>query len=313
MSSGAVGDVARAHAARLHFLRGMTKSEIADRLGVSRFKVARMLEQAREEGIVRVEIREPVAVVDELGAALEARFGLALAVVARGEGAETAARAAARWLPELLGPDDVLGVSWGATLQAVLEVLGPVDGPPRPVVQICGAVAGVEPGAGSSELAWRFAERLGGRLYPLPAPAVTSRPGAREDLLANAAVGPTVAMFDRVTVALVGVGAWTGDGRSSLLDSGVLAARALAAVRRRGAVGDLIVHVFDAEGRLLDTDLADRAVALPIDALRRVPRVVAVAGGEGKAGAIAGAVRTGLVHVLVTDEANAERILEDEA
>src|SRR6266540_1140837 len=104
MSAIAVGDVAKAHAARLHFLRGMTKSEIADRLGVSRFKVARMLEQAREEGIVRVEVLEPVSVADELGAALEERFGLALAVVVRGDDPDAPARAAARWLPELLGP-----------------------------------------------------------------------------------------------------------------------------------------------------------------------------------------------------------------
>ena len=159
MSSALSGNAAKAHAARLHFLRGLSKSEIADRLGVSRFKVARMLEQARAEGIVRVEIREPVAVDDGLGAALEAQFGLALAVVVRGDDPAALPAAAADWLPDLLGPRDVLGVAWGTTLQGVLEALPPVAGPPRAVVQICGAVVGVEPGAGPSELVWRFAER----------------------------------------------------------------------------------------------------------------------------------------------------------
>jgi DNA-binding transcriptional regulator LsrR (DeoR family) len=310
MSTTMIGEAAKAHAARLHFLRGLTKSEIAERLGVSRFKVARMLEQARAEGIVRVEIREPIAVADDLGAALEAEFGLSLAVAVRGDDPAAVPMAAADWLPELLGPQDVLGVAWGTTLQAVLEALPPVPGPSRPVVQICGAVAGVEPGAGPYELVWRFAERLGGRPYPLPAPAVTSRPQARRDLLANAAVGPTVAMFDRVSLALVGIGALGGDGRSSLLTSGALSAAALADLRRRGAVGDLVVHVFDADGRTLESDLADRAIALPLEALRRVPRVMAVAGGPGKAEAIAGALRTGLIDVLVTDEANAALALE---
>ena len=244
MSIALSGDAAKAHAARLHFLRGLTKSEIADRLGVSRFKVARMLEQARAEGIVRVEIREPVAVDDGLGAALEAQFGLALAVVVRGDDPAAAPAAAADWLPDLLGPRDVLGVAWGTTLQAVLEALPPVPGPPRAVVQICGAVVGVEPGAGPSELVWRFAERLGGRPFPLPAPAVTSRPGRPRGPAGQRGGGA-----DRGDVRPGRASPWSasapcaGDGRSSLLTSGALSAAELADLRRRGAVGDLVVHV----------------------------------------------------------------------
>jgi DNA-binding transcriptional regulator LsrR (DeoR family) len=303
------GGAAKAHAARLHYLRGLTKSEIADRLGVSRFKVARLLEQAREEGIVRVEIAEPVALDDELGDALERRFGLDLAVVARGDDPEGPPRAAAAWLPELLGPDGVLGVAWGATLERVADALPPGGGPPRAVVQMCGAVAGVNPGAGPAELAWRFAERLGGRPFPLPAPALTSRRQAREDLLTNPAVGPTVAMWERITLAVLGVGSLEEPGRSSLVASGAIPPRTVAALRRRGAVGDLLVHVFDAEGRMVGAELAARAVAVPVERLAAVPRVLAVAGGAGKARAIAGALRTGLLDALVTDEAGARAAL----
>lgn len=272
-----MSDPALAHVARLYYVRGLTKLQIAHRLGVSRFKVARLLEQARSEGVVRVEIDEPVAVDDELSQRLEREFALQTAVVVGGEG--EVARAAASLLPALLRPGDVLGVGWGRTLSAVAEELPSTDAA-VPVVQICGAIAGLSQGTGPSEVALRFAEKLGGVLYPLPAPAHTSR-AARRALVDNPAVRPTVEMFERVTLALVGVG-----------------------VRPRGR-GHVLVHVFDAGGRLHE-DL--EAIALSIDQLARV-RLAAAAGGEAKRRAVLGALRTGFLDVLVTDRACAEHAL----
>ena len=294
------------HVSHLYFKRRLTKQEIAARLGISRFKVARLIDQALEEGLVRIEIEEPVPLAAELGRRLELELGLELALVVRPahglDPVEAVARVAASWLPGLIRPDDVLGVAWGSTIQRVVRSLP--EAPSVPVVQICGAVAGVESGEGPLELAWQFAERLGGRFYPLPVPALVASSAARDEMLANDAVAPTVAMFDRVTFALVGIGSLEGDGRSALLSTGSL--------RREdvpiGAVGDLLVHVFDAEGRLLDGPLAGRVIQLSAEQLGRA-RVLAVAGGPGKERAIRGALRTGLVDVLVTDEANAEGAL----
>lgn len=268
---------ALAHVARLYYLRGLTKLEIAERLGVSRFKVARILEQARSEGVVRIEIAEPLAVDDALSQTLEQRFGLGTAVVVESE--EEIAYAGASLLPALLSVDDVLGVAWGETLSKVAEELQPTD-IEVPVVQVCGAIAGLSRGTSPSEVAMRFAEKLGGTLYPLPAPAHTTQ-AARRALVDNPVVRPTVEMFDRVTLALVGIGA-----------------------RPRGK-GHVLVHVFDAEGRL-EADLD--AIALSADQLTRV-RLVAVAGGDTKHRAVLGALRAGFLDALVTDRACAEHAL----
>lgn len=268
---------ALAHVARLYYVRGLTKLQIADRLGISRFKVARLLDQAQEEGVVRIEIAEPVPVDDALSQRLEERFALQAAVVVEAE--EDVARAAASLLPTLLAPGDVLGVGWGETLSRIAEQLPPADAGVS-VVQVCGAIAGLSRGTGPSEVALRFAERLGGPLYPLPAPAHTSR-AARRALVDNPAVRPTVEMFERVTLALVGVG-----------------------VRPRGK-GHMLVHVFDGDGGF-EQDLD--AIALSIDQLARV-RLLAAAGGAVKRRAVLGALRTGFVDVLVTDRDCAEHAL----
>jgi DNA-binding transcriptional regulator LsrR (DeoR family) len=252
-----------AEVARLYYVRELTQKQIAQRLGVSRFKVLRLLEQARAEGVVRFEIDEAVPVLDDLSQQLEARYGLTAVVVQ-----SDVARAAAALLPRLLHDDDVLGVAWGETLAAIAEQLPELDGE-VPVVQICGAIEGLVPGTGPTELAARFAARTGGRFHPLAAPAVAN------ELALRRAVRPTTAIFDEVSLALVGIG------------------------RHPEAAGHMLVHVFDDDGRIVS---AERSIALSVAQLRRT-RVMAVAGGRPKQRAVLGALRTKLVDVIVTDAA----------
>src|SRR3990170_1051557 len=99
------------HVSHLYFKRRLTKQDIAALLGISRFKVARLIDQALEEGLVRIEVHEPVPLAEELGRELERALGLELALVVRPAGTEPVeaiARVAASWLPELIRPEDVL-------------------------------------------------------------------------------------------------------------------------------------------------------------------------------------------------------------
>jgi DNA-binding transcriptional regulator LsrR (DeoR family) len=258
-----------AEVARLYYVRDLTQQQIAERLGVSRFKVLRLLEQARAEGVVRFEIDESVPVHDDLSQQLEERYGITALVVEN-----EVARAAAELLPRLLRPEDVLGVAWGRTLAAIAVELNPLPGR-LPVVQVCGAIDGLVPGAGPTELAARFAAKTGGRFHPLEAPAVADERALRRS------VGPTTAIFDDVSIVLLGIGV------------------------RTDAAGHLLVHVFDDEGRIVS---AERAIALSVAQLERA-RVVAAAGGRRKQRAVLGALRTGLIDVLVTDVVCARHVL----
>lgn len=264
----------KAHVSRLYFLRGLTQREIGDRLGVSRFKVARLLEEARAEGIVRIEIADEVPQLDELAAGLERRFGLVHASVT--PRTDDVPRAGAALLPQLLRERDVVGVAWGETLRALVDVL-PRLGGGQPVVQICGAIPELVSGTGPSEVALDLADRLGSRAALLPAPAETD---AIDELRANPAVRPTLELFERVTLALVGIGAAPGGGY-------------------------VLTHTFGVDGTL-----RERKPALALSLQRpRVARVVAAAGGPAKHEAILGALRSGLLDVLVTDEGAARHAL----
>jgi DNA-binding transcriptional regulator LsrR (DeoR family) len=108
---------------------------------------------------------------------------------------------------------------------------------------------------------------------------------------------------------LVGIGLCEPES-SGMCRAGYVDAQTLEGIRGRGLVGDIIVEFFDLYGRVHETELSPRVVGMRLADLRDVPSVIAVAGSIAKAPAILGALRTGLIHVLVTDNATARRVLD---
>ncbi len=297
--------------ARLYFDRGMTKVEIAANLGISRFRVARLLDGALASGLVRIEYRDIPAEDRTLATALEERFGLDLGAVAAT--ADGAVRLAGLVIDALIGPAEVVGVAWGSTLAAVVREIPTRSGSSVEVVQLAGSSVRLGRGLDAGELARGLAERLGGTHRAIYAPAFVEDAALRSALLREPEVAETVARFGSVDLAIVGIGAMpVGDqaAASSLLGSGVLDDADVRRLAEAGAIGDLVVHPFDATGTFVAPDLAERAIAIGVEALRAVPRVVAVAYGPHKAGAIRGALATGVVRMLVTDAATARAVLE---
>jgi DNA-binding transcriptional regulator LsrR (DeoR family) len=297
-------------AARRYFLDGATKSEIAAELGISRFKVARLLDAARRDGIVRIEIGVPPHIDLELSSQLAQRHGLRGAIVVRTiDGPdefkrEQLGRACAEVLTESLEANDVVGISWGRTLHSMVDHLTRLPG--CTVVQIVGSVPTLELNVNSMELVRRVAQCAGGPVYPLHVPILVDTPEMAAALRRDPHVNRTVAMFDRLTKAVVGIGVWTAAGSTV---RAALPAELAAELDSAGAVADVCSAVLDADGReLRKASLLDRFIAINPDQLRAVPDVVAIAGGAAKAPAILAALRSGLVHRLITDE-DAARLL----
>lgn len=298
-------------ACRRYYLDGASKSEIAAELGISRFRVARLLERALREGIVRIDI-DPLPELDlSLADEVARKHGIRGAVVVRtmpGPDELRAAqlgRAAAAVLADTLEATDVLGISWGRTLHAMVEQLPRL--PACSVVQLVGSVPSLELDVNSLELVRRLAERATGPVYPLHVPLLVQSPDMAEALLQDALASKSVGMFDSLTRAAVGIGAWAPEGstiRAALSDED---ARAVDAA---GGVADLCSIVLDADGRQVRAaGLPERCIAIREDQLRQVPDVIAIAGGADKVPAIRAALRSGLVHRLVTNEEAARLLL----
>ena len=315
------GDGLALEVCHLFFDDQCSKKEIGERLSISRFRVARLIEQALASGQVRIEYRDRDLIDRDLSRRLAQTYNLRLcmAVNAAGRSDEdvrgSVGSAAASVVSELVHPGDVVGLGWGRSLSAVVECLPQSAHSEVDVVQLAGGSARTAFGLDPTELARRFALRLGGRLHVIHAPAFVQSKEVRDALLCEQDISGALALFDRLSLAVLGVGALVGQGAqipaSSLSISGVLPRQELEQVLAAGALGELMLHPFDAEGRFIADPTSDRRVAVSIDQLRRTSRVVAVASGVDKAPAIQGALRSGVVTMLITDDAAARWLVDN--
>ncbi|MEV5596374.1 sugar-binding domain-containing protein [Streptomyces sp. NPDC052496] len=298
--------------ARRFYLEGKSKIQIAEEFGVSRFKVARVLETALERDLVRIEIRVPAELDAERSDALRARYGLRHAVVVESPAdvtddapdPENLGEVAADLLGELVTEGDVLGLAWGRSTIHMAAALHRL--PPCTVVQLTGVYDAGTADRGSVEAVRRAADVSGGEAHPIYAPMLLPDSATAAALRGQTGIARAFEYFDKVTVACVSIGSWA-PGISTVYD--MLSEQEREHYASLGAAAEMSAHLFDADGRRIGRDLGERCITVEADRLRRIPEVVAIAGGRQKAAAIGAVLRSGLVTSLVTDTAAADHLL----
>ncbi len=299
-------------AATLYYLDGLTQAEIASRLGVSRPTAGRLIARAKARGLVRIDVVVPPNLRDDLHAdeerELEARFGLTEAVVA-GHGVDvggpgrpvafaSVGRAAAALLMRRLAPADVLGFTWGPEQVAVAHALTPGVASCRSVVQLDGAMSTAAYQTGMEFILSRCSDVLRAATIRLPAPLYAD-PSTVTSMSSDSMISRTLEAGRRADVMVFGVGAVTT--ATTLFEGSFLDTRMLDELVARGAVGEIGGRFFDALGRPVDTELQQRALSVPLEAIRSCPKTILVSSGAAKHPATLAALRGGLAKLLVCD------------
>lgn len=299
-------------AATLYYLDGLTQAEIALRLGVSRPTAGRLVARAKAKGLVRIEVVVPPDMRDDLHAEeereLERRFGLTEAVVA-GHGVDVGApgrpaafasvgRAAAALLMRRLGPDDVLGFTWGPEQVAVATALTPGVASCKAVVQLDGAMSSPAYQTGTEFILSRCADVLRAKTIRLPAPLYAD-PSTVASMRSDSLISQTLEAGRKADAMLFGVGAVSTS--TTLFEGSFLDTRMLDELILLGAVGEIGGRFFDATGTPVDTELQQRAVSVPLEDIRRCEKTILISSGASKHEATIGALRGGLARLLVCD------------
>jgi DNA-binding transcriptional regulator LsrR (DeoR family) len=291
--------------AKLHYESDMSQVQIAKQLGVSTATISRLLQRARAEGIVRIEVRDIFA-PDALGKQVAVRLGLQHVDVVDapplGVASALAAPLAQMLRAQNLRADDVLMIGWGQTVRAVIEA-GLPQMPGVLVVPSTGGLQQHAPHFQINEFARLVADATGGVPNFIHAPYLPAA-DALDLFLADKTVRASVALWDRIDVAVVGIGM---PYKVDTSNSGISGESALLLT---DAVGDVVRHYFDAEGQLINWEGEGRMIAVSAAQLRAAKTVVGMAVGEAKAASIIGAARAGLVNWLITDTRTAEAILD---
>jgi DNA-binding transcriptional regulator LsrR (DeoR family) len=286
--------------ASLYYLEDATQAEIATALGLSRPKVARLLHKARAEGIVEIAIRTHPALNMALESQLAERFSLSQAILVADQRSEEVqrtltARAAAEFLSRTLPAEGVVAIGMGRNVGAIPEQL---TSPPERSCTFVSAIGG-SPQVGASvnpgDICRRLAERFHGSAQVLYAPAYAEDLASRAALLQHVDVRETLARARAAETAIVRMGCFSPSD--------------MARMRGEGAVGDILGYFFDLNGAPIADSVGNRVVGLSADDLRAIPRVIAVTSEPDKVRAVLGALRTGIVDVLVTSLRTARQVL----
>jgi DNA-binding transcriptional regulator LsrR (DeoR family) len=293
-------------ASRLYYELGETQNAIAERLGVTRPQVSRLLKRARAEGIVEIRIIDRTSADSPAADALRRSYGLdAVHLAPTMHGPDDLARRmvgrlAAQVLRSVVRDGAVVGIGDGASVSAVAEALDEAATPvAATVVPLTGGYWTPGP---DREPFRRIADALSAQAHGLMAPGLLDDAPTRDSLAAHAGVQAVMDLWSRLDVALFGIGgrSWgaasVGAQTASLLDD-------------RGAVGEILIAPFDLDGAFVGAELRERVVGFDARALGRVPVSIGVAAGESKVRPILGALRAGVVRTLVTDVATAEAVV----
>jgi len=298
--------------ARRYFLDGRSKVEIAYEFGLSRFKVARLVDLARDSGLVHIEIRDQGLIDVDLSVRLQDRFGLQRTVVVvdmphddRADLRKHLGRAAAELLAEVITPEDVLGLAWARSVSAMASALPRLPG--VPVVQLTGALSFQAGDVSSIDLVRDVARASGGPAYVFYAPFTVRDAATARALREQPEVARAFSQLPRVTKAVAGVGFW-GPGESTLYDAADEHDRT--ALRRLGVCADISGVFLSADGQPVKADLTERMIGIDAEQMRAIPEVIVIAFGMAKVPAMRAVLRSGLIDGVVTHTALAQALLE---
>ncbi|WP_051209355.1 sugar-binding transcriptional regulator [Propionicicella superfundia] len=302
-------------AAQLYYIEHSSQRNIADEMGISVPTVSRLINRARNEGLVQFSISEPYAACLDLENSVKAAFGLADVLVApsatgdREATTRAVALEAARLVQRLTTPDDILGIAWGGTMSHLIGFLNPCRRVPAGFVTLHGSISSCGPELNPATLVERMAMAFGGRRHRIDHAGLAESRAGRDVLLAEPETARVSALYDRITIAVSGVGSLYPEPDSRLVRSHFLTEAEVAEVRAAGAYGDMVLRFFDESGQECRTSLSERTLGISLDQYRDIPRKIVAASGAHKAQTVRAMLRGRLADVLVVDEELARGVL----
>ncbi|MGG1688091.1 sugar-binding transcriptional regulator [Pseudalkalibacillus sp. NRS-1564] len=300
-------------AARLYYQLDYSQQEIAKRLEVSRPTVSRLLKQAKREGIVEIKIHDPSQDVHLLATDLAEAYGLLdarVAIVPEFEDQlvkKHIGKIAADYLNATIQDNDLIGVSWGTTLNEIGKNLRHQLLKNVSVVQLNGGISYSETNTYAYEVIQMIGRAFHATSHFLPVPAIVDHLLVKQTMEEDRHIRRVLDMGRNANIALYSVGIPTND--SVIVQADYVSEQELEAIHSK-SVGEICSRFFDEKGMLIHEELNERTIGIDLEDLSRKEKAILAAGGPKKVEAIYGALQGGYANVLVTDHYTARALLE---
>ena len=302
----------RMRAAWMYYIEQMTQNEIAEVLGVGRVTIVRMLAEARARNEVKIGIQGYLSDLIALERQVEQQFGLEKVIIAPLSQADNdpipaISAATGDYLSGVVANGMRIGVGWGRTLLSTLSYLEARALEDFTVISLLGGIS--QPRRfNPAEFAWQFAQLFQGNGYLIPAPALVDSVETRTALIERCGLKSVFEMAEDLDLVLLSVGA-IETASSTPYRIGFLNEEHQSSLAERGAVGNILFHFYDQQGRLVDHPIHDLVMSVGIETLQKVPVRVLTSGGKEKIKALLGAMKLIRPTVFITDEESARQLL----
>ncbi len=303
-----------AQTASMYYEQGMTQNAIANKLGLSRVKVYRLLKEAKAEQVVQITINWPIERHNQLEETLKESFGLKDALVLKTSPQnhspvlQRLGQLGARYLEQVLKDGTTMAVCLGRSTYEVINAVRPGFQAKVRVAQALGSMPFAMQELDSSALARQLAQKLGGDVLYLSSPIMADSAEAADVLRSQQGIEHTLSAARMADVALVGIGN-LDPATSGFVKAGFITPEELTQLAANGAVGDVAGQIFTLSGELHPCEYTKRVIGIAFDELCRIPNTIAVAMGLEKSKAILGCLRTCIINVLCTDDRTASEVL----
>ena len=297
----------------LHFEKGLSQQQIASRLGLSKMTVSRILQKAKKSNIIQIHIKLPFQLDETLSKHIEKIYGINKAIVVKKAGkkeeniSELIGRVCAFYMGLSLSDNDFLGIGLGKTIGQAVRNLVPMETKNLHIVQLMGGLSDVTY-KNPFTIVQETCRKLKAEGTFLTSFAAVENEKMRDSIINNTPMGVQIKeMWAKCKEAIFGIGTIE---KGTLLSPKLVTDEELDRLKQLGAVGDILGHCFNLNGGFINNDLENRLVSIPVNMLRNIPKRVSVAGGEGKSRAIRGALLSGMITTLITDNKTAAILID---
>ncbi|WP_077612147.1 sugar-binding transcriptional regulator [Clostridium sp. Marseille-P2415] len=290
-----------------YYIENMTQQKISEKLGISRMKVIKLLEKARQNGVIQFQISQERSHHLKVEQELIRRWNLKDAfVVPTAPTAsctnDTVAKAAAMYINDRITENTYINIGYGDTLSRVLNHLATVTEAPLSAVSLTGGVSYYLPNA--------FSSIFNAKLFLYPAPLIVSTKelcGAMQNEPPMQEISRMVNLASMTVVSIGGI-----NEEATIIKNGIFTKNDFLYLSMQGAVGDILSHFIDKDGNPIHTDIEERLLSTPLSTLRTLPNVIGVAAGNSKLKAIRASLKGGYLNALITDEQTALNLIEED-
>lgn len=290
-----------------YYFEGITQQQAADRMGISRMRVIKLLEKCRQTGLIQFYLRKDGESRMQLERGLIEQYALKDAFVVPASldplmVNANIAEAASMYISERLTPNSYINIGYGDTPSRVLNNLATMAEQTITCVSLTGGVSYYLPDTRSNV--------FNAKLHLIPAPLLASSKEMAQAMYQEASVVEISRMITLSQLTVVGIGAMHES--ATIFKSGILNRNDLIYLEMQGAAGDILSHFIDKDGQLIRTPVEDRLISTPLSTLKTLQNVIGVAAGDSKVKAIRAALKGQYLDVLITDDNTADQLVEDD-